>query len=231
MSDSRDSSAGSSQATELSYFRRLEELFIGLRGAPLLLSPADWDTARSWRTQGIPFDLIERVLREIFESSPEKRGRSGVRSLKYFDSAVTRAWEEARGLGIAGDDAGRDGEPIDIEERIGALAAALPSSIPEAAGIESRLEALEGTAEQIERQLAELDDELMKAIEKTLTVAERRAIEADVGAALDRLGSRIEDDQRARIRIHLRSRQLRRLKGLPILSLFASPGSRAVDDD
>ena len=72
----------------LDYFRRLEKLFISLRGSPLLLSPGDWETARRWKERGIPLHLIERVLEDIFQRTPQKRGRSGVRSLKYFDSAI-----------------------------------------------------------------------------------------------------------------------------------------------
>ena len=61
------------------YFRAIEEAFIRLRGAPLLLSPADWQTAKSWHEERIPLELVGRVMEEVFERlrerDPERKGQ------------------------------------------------------------------------------------------------------------------------------------------------------------
>ena len=49
-----DSEAEADQA----YFQAIEETFVRLRGAPLLLSPADWQVARRWHRDGVPLPLV-----------------------------------------------------------------------------------------------------------------------------------------------------------------------------
>src|SRR5260370_40504073 len=54
------------------YFLAIEDHFVRLRGAPLLLSPADWHAARRWHQQGIPLELVRRALEG---GVPRRRGR------------------------------------------------------------------------------------------------------------------------------------------------------------
>ncbi|MDH3255628.1 MAG: hypothetical protein OEM62_11595, partial [Acidobacteriota bacterium] len=205
--------------TDREYFQRLETLFIDLRGAPLLLSPSDWETARAWHSKSIPIDLVSRVLRDVFDRRSEHRGRSGIRGLRYFDSAVQKAWAEVRELGVGGADS--PPEPLDIGARLSSLASALPSR---PAGIEairrSLLEA-QGSAEEIESELMRLDQELLKTAARAVGPDRRAEIAEAVEEALGRLRGRVSQDEREALGSRLEKRHLRRVFGLPVLSLFS----------
>lgn len=207
---------------DLSFFRHLEETFIGLRGAPLLLSPSDWEVARGWRSDAIPFDLIEGVLREVFERAPEKRGRGGIRSLKYFDSPVRKAWEETKELGLGA--ITRDVDDLDIDGRLRALAAALPKGPPGIEQIRDGILGLGGTPEAVERSLARLDEEMLSIVRATLGPDERVRIDSQITAAVARLTTRVDGEGSDEIRQQLEIRQLRRQSELPVLSLFSVSG-------
>jgi hypothetical protein len=124
MTATDDNSAG-----DHAYFRAIEEVFIRLRGAPLLLSPTDWQIARDWHRAGIPLDLVCVTLEEIFRQRAETGKTGSVRSLKYCRSAVEKAWAARQELAAP---AGR-GEHVemDIGARLQSLAAALPAALPE----------------------------------------------------------------------------------------------------
>jgi hypothetical protein len=219
VNDQRRKARKHSGGEDLDYFRHLEELFIGLRGAPLLLSPADWEIARSWRAAGIPFDLVERVLREVFERAPDKRGRGGVRSLKYFDSAIVREWRVARELSLG--EGSRAADPLDIAARLAALAAALPESLAGIERIRAQLDEVHGSAEAVETALAALDREMISLAEDSLEPPERQQIDEEVDAALTRMAGRVREQETAAIREQLEERQIRSLMRLPVLSLFS----------
>ena len=70
------------------YFQAVEEIFVRLRGAPLLLSPKDWHVARRWHREGIPLDLVARVLEEVFAKRKERGTRGKMSSLRYCAPAV-----------------------------------------------------------------------------------------------------------------------------------------------
>ncbi|HTQ81557.1 MAG TPA: hypothetical protein VMM92_16285, partial [Thermoanaerobaculia bacterium] len=59
------------EAEEHAYFEAVEEIFVGLRGAPLLLSPADWQVARRWQREGVPLSLVRGALEEVFAKRRE----------------------------------------------------------------------------------------------------------------------------------------------------------------
>lgn len=48
------------------YFRAVERTFLGLRGAGLVLSPADWDLVRRWEERGIPLEVVLSGIRATF---------------------------------------------------------------------------------------------------------------------------------------------------------------------
>ena len=83
------------------YFQAVEEIFVELRGAPLLLSPADWQVASRWRQEGVPLSLVLSILAERFAERAERGARGRVNSLRYFADAV----DEAVGRRLTGDEA------------------------------------------------------------------------------------------------------------------------------
>ena len=212
------------------YFVRLEELFIALRGAPLLLSPADWQIARKWHRAGIPLDVAGRVIEEVIGRDADKKGRTGIRSLAYFDPAVTERWREIGTL--SGPSKAGDSTPtIDLERRLRALAAAVPERFPRAGDLRARIRSLRGSAEEIETSLTALDRELTTAAEGALTDEQRRQLAARVDRAAGRFETHLDPVAAATIRRQLESRVLREISGLPHLSLFAPQAKEDPPED
>lgn len=203
------------------YFQAVEEIFVELRGAPLLLSPTDWQVARRWHQEGVPLDLVKRTLEEVFAKRKERGAKGKISSLRYCAPAVEAAWEELRELTAVGERA--EAPAFEIRPRLAALAAALPRSFPE---IQARIIAIEGDPQHVEDRLAALDREMLDAAEAGLDEATRAEIEAAVEKTLSALGGRLPAEELERSRGRLARQALRRRLGLPVLSLF-SPEAEA----
>lgn len=226
-SDGADAGGESDHA----YFQAVEEIFIRLRGAPLLLSPADYRVASRWHQQGIPLDLVREVLEELFEGRRRRGVKDSVSSLRYCAKAVERAWEAARELAASGH---RLAAPeLEVTPRLEALAATLeratteaeteaaPGLADELGSLAARLRSLTGDPEAVEAALARLDDELIEHAETALGLEARAALDEQLAGALAGLAARLPavELERARRRLH---RQLLRTRlELPVLSLFA----------
>src|SRR6185295_8253086 len=141
------------------YFQAVEEMFVELRGSPLLLSPADWQVARRWHKEGVPLDLLRRTLAEVFARRKERGAKGRISSLRYCAPAVEAAWAELRELTAPGE---RLAAPaFDPSLRLRALAASLP---PELAGRDSLTERILSPAsdpQEIEAGLATLHREMI----------------------------------------------------------------------
>lgn len=227
------------ELTDHQYFRAIEEVFIALRGAPLLLSPKDWQTARDWHRRGIPLELVTRALEELFEKRREEGKESKVSSLRYCAPAVEAAWKEVRELSAA--EAGRTGRgrggalAADAERptpgaRLEALASALPEDLPgrdELVGKirelapEEGTEADPGAERRIEEALAALEREAVEELTAALSDDRRAELEASIDRSLQALSDRLPRDEAERARRRLLAQKVRRLHRLPTLSLFS----------
>lgn len=215
--------AGSDSSEDQRYFLAIEDLFIRLRGAPLLLSPADWRTAQEWRRQGIPLPLIESTLEEIFERRQERGATGMVSSLRYCKRAVEAAWKEARELSAT---AQRTAAPaLEAAPRLAALAEALPADLPRREGVAARIRGLGSLVgedpEKVEAALARLEEDLLDELEPSLEPSRRETLAAAEKTALDALAGRLPRDQIEAARQRLHRQLLREELGLPVLSLFA----------
>ncbi len=213
------------------YFRAVEDLFIALRGAPLLLSPADWRVAQRWHQEGIPLDLVRRTLIELFARRKERGSSGRVSSLRYCAPAVEAAWGELREL-VAGGERGV-AEALAVAPRLRALASALPAGLPAAEGLAARITALGRGAgvdpRAVEAELSQLDVRLLAAAEAGLGDEERSALEAAVEETLGRLRSRLPTAEVEGARQRLELQLLRRRLGLPVLSLFSPEAEPAPE--
>ncbi len=205
------------------YFRAIEETFIRLRGAPLLLSPADWQIARGWHRDGIPLDFVCRELETFFAARRERGVEAKVRSLRYCAPAVEEAWREVRDLTAAG--RRERAAPVDVAARLAALSRALPSGLAGGAEVSRRIRRLAGGVESVEQELAALDLEILERAEKGLSAADREGLAAAAERSLAALAGRLTAEELEIQRGRLRRRALRRLLDLPVLSLF-SPEAR-----
>src|SRR3954447_12505200 len=122
------------------YFQAVEEIFVELRGAPLLLSPADYQVARRWHREAVPLDLVRRTLEEVFAKRKERGAKGKISSLRYCAPAVEAAWGELKELTAPGQRAAAPA--FDVAPRLAALAAALPPSLPGREALTSRFNAL-----------------------------------------------------------------------------------------
>lgn len=226
----------SESAADHAYFHELEDLFIGLRGAPLMLSPSDWQVAKEWRRRGIPLELVRRVLREVFDKR-RQREADDIVTLRYFRRAVEGAWNKARELAAGGERA--EPEAFDLEGRLGRLAAALPDELPQRERWAKRIRALAASSEEakgsgrepepvsspdletVEETLGRLDDGLLETASGALGEDASEDLRQSVEEALGRLAGRLPPAEVARSREHLHRRLLRERLGLPVLSLFS----------
>lgn len=213
------SSTADHGAEDQTYFQRIEETFIRLRGAPLLLSPADWRVAQEWRQQGVPLALVLATLEEVFAARAARGGRGRVNSLRYVAPAVEAAWERARELQASGASVEPAAGPS-TEERLARLADSLPAALPRRARWGDAIRSLEGTPEAVEARLAAVEAELHEALRAALDPATASELEREVDEALSRAGARIAAEERQRLRRQLEGRALRRRFDLPVLSLF-----------
>lgn len=213
---------GDSVETAHDYFRAVEEIFIERRGAPLLLSPADWRVAEEWYEAGIPLFVVEEALDEVFEARERQEADDRVNSLRYCDPAVRRSWREL--VEIRGPFASRsstdEAREHDLDERIGELAGGLPADLPERDEWAERIRDLGGPADEIERRLGELEWEMVEDLLEGLSEEDRAEVEAEVEAGLARVRDRIPDDELDRLADRFRSRAVRRRFDLEPLTLF-----------
>ena len=97
-----------------------------LRGAPLLLSPADFQVAARWQRDGVPLGLVLATLEEVFAKRRERGAAGGSTACA---TARPRSRRRGRRCASCRGPARRagGGEELPVGERLGELAAALPA--------------------------------------------------------------------------------------------------------
>jgi hypothetical protein len=204
------------------YFLAIEEFFVRLRGAPLLLSPADWQVARRWHRQGISLEVVRRALDQVFARRRERGAKGRISSLRYCAPAIEAAWVEQAELAAPGSRV--EPEALDVAARLAALAAALPAGLARVEELRARLAALAGSQldlQAVEERLAELDRAALDAALAELSAPEVAALDATVEKAILALGGRLPAAEIERARERLARQVLRARLRLPMLSLFS----------
>ncbi len=201
------------------YFQAVEESFVELRGAPLLLSPADWQVASRWHREGIPLELVRRTLAEVFARRKERGAKGRISSLRYCAPAVEVAWSEVRELTAPGRRA--EAPALEAPPRLAALAASLPADLPDREALAGRIAALDGDPQEVEERLSALDREMLEAAAAGLDAGIRAEIDSAVERTLSALAGRLPAEELESSRARLARQVLRRRLGLPVLSLFS----------
>jgi hypothetical protein len=216
-------SSTDSSADDHAYFQAIESSFIRWRGAPLLLSPSDWQLARQWHRQGIPLDLVLETLEEVFVTRQARGAKGKVQGLRYCAPAVEKAWSARQELTATGE---RLAPPkLDLTERLHGLAKTLVETTSVSKDLTDRLAALEGAPEDVEAALADLDREMIDQATADLSDASLKTIGEAIEESLAKLDSRLDNEEAARMRERLLREAIRRRLNLPVLSLFANhPG-------
>jgi hypothetical protein len=202
--------------TDHAYFQAIEEIFVKLRGAPLLLSPTDWQVAARWHQDGVPLDLVSRVLEEVFAKRKERGTKGKISSLRYCAPAVEAAWEDLREMTVTGER--HEAPALDLSTRLRNLAAALPQGFED---LTAKITGLSGDAPGVEERLSTLDREMLAVAAGRLGDEARAEVEASVEKTLTSLRDRIAAEELDRSRERLRHQVLRQRLRLPVLSLFS----------
>lgn len=202
-----------------SYFHAIENLFIDLRGAPLLLSPADWQIAKAWREAGIPLELVQESLETIFRRREERGAKGKVQSLRYCRDAVESAWEELQELSAPGQRESADAVDADLQTK--AILKALPKNdLVDRLELKTKIASLEGPLGEREKSLQQIEDALYEALQNDQSDEERDALEKRVASVLADLPEPLTGEAHDRAAERLRRQILRRRNGLPVLTLF-----------
>ncbi|MEE8524532.1 MAG: hypothetical protein V3T72_11425, partial [Thermoanaerobaculia bacterium] len=184
---------------------------------------------REWHRQGIPLRLVELTLAEIFERRRAKDAKDGRRSLvtlRYCRRAVDRSWRRRQEL-LAPASSGGGAPAFDPESRLAALAAALPEGLPRRRQRQDEILDLAGDAEAIEQELAEIEAGIVAEVLAELDPQTREELDARLQKAVQPLAERLPKAELERARSLLREQLLRRLTGLPVLSLFSPAAETA----
>jgi hypothetical protein len=85
----------------LDYFERIEASFCGQRGAPLLLSPLDFEKAVEWHGAGIPPEVVEEGIARYFEKLALRKTplRRAV-CLFFSEEMILKVREERRAASV-----------------------------------------------------------------------------------------------------------------------------------
>lgn len=208
------------------YFEVIETVFVRLRGAPLLLSPADWQVAQEWFDAGIPLDLVRQTLESVFARRKERGARGRIQSLRYCADSVWQAWDESRELEAGG--VRKTVATMNVQVRLSGISGSLPEELPDREQWVERIEGLSGSSDEVEKSLVELDAQLLAAVERSLIGPDRERLTARVDAVITGLQTRLPDEEIESARDRIRRGSLRELAQLPLLSLF-SPEALSAD--
>jgi hypothetical protein len=221
-------------APEKIYFATIEEEFVRLRGAPLVLSPADWHLAATWHRQGIPLSVVLAAIHQVMETAASRGRRRPVLSLSYCRHEVEAEFD--RFLEAAAGDGQRDPiaqgpTPAQRLERkaqrlerccreypeMGEAAAAAVAELRRAA---AELEAGGIRPEEMEQRLMAQERALLDRLESGLPAAERDSLQHTCEERLEPYRSRMaEEAYRSTLR-HACDAALRRRFKMPRLSLL-----------
>jgi hypothetical protein len=229
-------SPGEAPETEAqAYFQAIEERFARLRGAPLVLSPADWQMAAGWRRQGIPLPVVLRALEQVFATAAARGRRKPVLSLSYCRHEVEAEfarWRDAA-AGAQGADPAPSRPPADRRleakaERLARCSADWPEPLQKLAAearglLTDAAEEIRSGAEPaaLEERLARDERKLLERLRTALAPAERAELEAACETRLEPYRSRMIADEYHRTLRHAVDDALRRHLGLPRLSLLS----------
>lgn len=187
------------------YLGRVEACFCGQRGAPLLLSPLDFEKIIEWQSAGVPVQAVEEGVARYFQRlDARKTPRRRAICLSFAQDQVLKVLKERRAAAVgraAGASPAGDGEGgirRFLESRIAALDAFIrdrekvarhPILAGAITGARAELEGLlpraGGATAELEAVLAPLDREI-----SSLALLESRPEDAEVWRriALERLG-------------------------------------------
>jgi hypothetical protein len=216
-------------APEPGYYQEVESHFVARRGSPLFISPSEWDLVWRWEQLGIPLPVVKEGIDRVFE---RPKTRLKPRRLSYCRQTVEAAFRRFREASLGARAAKSEGEDAvavsrleEIAARLTEIASTRPPLAPLCESTTTALRSLRERAadspDEVERELASLDQTLLAESESLLNDDERFDLRRDAESFLESYRERMpEKVYRAAVESSYR-RRIRRKLGLPPLSLYA----------
>jgi hypothetical protein len=222
-------------APEKTYFATIEDEFVRLRGAPLVLSPADWHLAATWHRQGIPLSVVLAAIHQVMETAVSRGRRKPVLSLSYCRHEVeaefgryleATAGDGSRAPGPQGPTpAQRLGRKADRLEKtcraIPALGGAVAAAVAGLRTAVAELQAGGTRPEEIEKQLMAHERALLDHLEAGLPAEDRDSLRQACRERLEPYRERMAEGAYQSTLRHACDTALRRRYKLPRLSLLS----------
>jgi hypothetical protein len=228
------------------YFTEIEEHFSRRRGSLLLLSTLDWALIESWREAGVPLAAALRGIDAAFDKYEARRSKSPgrqsrkINGLAWCAQAVMTAVEEMQEA-VVGTAAPKETVATGFErERIGSFltecaaqyAAAARAHNDALAGFAQRLDELASDVrdrapklEELERNLAMLEEKLFATLLTTMPEADLLALREQAARELAPYRSRMQTVQIRQVEQQFLHKRLLERYDLPRISLFYMPQS------
>ena len=160
------------------YFQEIARAFLGLRGAPFVLSSRDMVTIASWEEKRIPLRVVLEGLERAFEKHRKRRGAEGrkMSSLAFCEAEILRAYAEYmdRGVGLAGKMDSQEGKKKKIRAEVKRFLDAMPPEARivedvyrEALAVLGRKDAREDALERLDARAEVLIDRFADSVFRT----------------------------------------------------------------
>ena len=207
------------------YYQTIEEFFVARRGAPLMLSSADWVLVRTWRRAGIPLRVVLRGIADALDGHAHSWARGQkVMHLRFCAQEVEVArerWRRALSGAPGGDDQEAQGVLAGLATAL-EQAAGLGRAGPAVARLARELRDRAGVGEpraEIESWLVSAERSLVKALGRALGAQSLNRLEAQVQADLEPYRERLPERILEQVHGESLTRRLFEHFGLPRLSL------------
>lgn len=213
------------------YFTEIEERFQKARGTSLfLMSPLDWALVETWKNAGVPLTAVLRGIDAAFEKWRSKKNRTQmVNSLAYCSQAVLAEAQIMAGVAAPATSRKEQAAPFSLEE-LEAYLRANVTELRKQAGYEEiagAMERLAGEAQNVYRDLEDLERRLTALEDKMIAIARTRQTDEQILKARRELDLQLKPyrgkmtaEQLTMLEKQYLDRHLLESAGLPRLSLF-----------
>jgi hypothetical protein len=217
------------------YFTEVEEYFIRKRSKSLFVSPLDWCLIELWKENDVPLHIVMRGIDRSFEAAG-RRGKKPPSTLFYCHPAVMEAleeYQEAR-TGLSEESAAPSPDPPGLtREHVAVILAEIAGRLegrPEApyARALARLSAVSEEwrrtgwtdYQRLDRELAEIQAQLLFDLKKELSPDRLREVEREVRKETKIYKKRLSEEMYERLKASYLERRLREIHALPAFSLL-----------
>jgi hypothetical protein len=229
------------------YFLKIEALFAALRGRSILLSPADYQLARTWYDREIPLSCVLRGIRAaFFHKISEGDIEDDILSLNWCRWAVMKEWKEYKSVTLEGESASqlsapeRTGDEIDsimdglifdlnlkrIIENVGEgdsqrLLNALREILTNIEAARNDWQKGSVTVDELEEQLQAIDEAMVREVWECMDAEKREEINSVLNKKLKKYESSLSEVAMERTRVTARISILRHQLRLPRITLYS----------